>query len=145
MFVHVDEQTEFEQNGVAPEHTVPQAPQLFEFDLRSTHPLAPHTVPVHVAGAPPEPLPARPAEELPLPAVPGPSVGELAEQLIASNAEDPSVSEAPTNFARNELEFGRNRFHIRTPNLKVRRLPFESFAELTPPRRHATYIALFPL
>ncbi len=123
VFVHIDEHDPFEQKGVAPVQTLPQVPQFVLLDLVSTQE-PPHTMPTHVAGAPPELWPPAPGE-VPLPPVPPVFSGVLDEQLTASKAEAPRVSEAPTNFARNELEFGRNRFHIRTPNLKVRRLAFE--------------------
>jgi len=128
VFVHIDEHDPFEQKGVAPVQALPHMPQFEVLDLVSTQ-LPPHTVPVHVAGAPPELLFPPALGELPLPPEPPLLSGVLEEQLTASRAEAPRVSEAPTNFARNELEFGRNRFHIRTPNLKVRRLSFEGLAE----------------
>jgi len=120
---HVDVHIPLTQKGVAPVHGSPHWPQFVVLDFVSVQ-TPEHTIPAHCTGAAPlePPLPAPPGE-LPLPALPpGFCAGEPAEQLIASTAEHPSVSEAPTNFARNELDFGRNRFHIRAPNLKVRRL-----------------------
>jgi hypothetical protein len=114
---HVDEHTPLEQNALSVGHTLPHVPQFKTFDVRSVQTL------LHLEAhcGPPEP-PEPPAPgALPLPAVPGPVVGEPAEQLIASTAGNASVSRPPTNCARKELEFSRNRFHIRAPNLKFER------------------------
>lgn len=147
VLAQVAEQTEFEQKGAVAGQTMPHMPQLVALDLVSMQtPL--HMVPAHCAGAPPKlcpPLPFGalplapalrppvPLGALPLPPVPWSPGVEFDEQLMARSAVHPSVSEAPTNFARNELDFGRNRFHIRTPNLvKVRK-----GSGATPPRRNS--------
>src|SRR6478736_10026085 len=117
VFVHVLEHMLFVQNGLSVVQIVPHAPQLLALVFVSTQtPL--HVVYAHCAGAePPELLLPPVPVEVPLPPAPGSNGCEVDEQLTAKRADDPSVSEAPTNFARNVLDFGRNRFHIRTPNL----------------------------
>jgi hypothetical protein len=132
VFGHVVPHIEFAQKGIVVGQMLPHMPQFEAFDLVSTHE-TPHIVLTHCAPAPATPFDAPPTPgELPLPATPGLVVGVLAEQLMASKAGNASVSDAPTSCARNAPLFSRNRFHIRTPNLKVRRLSFEGL------RRRAT-------
>jgi hypothetical protein len=111
-------------NGLSAPHTTPHAPQFAGSEVRFLQtPL--HSV-VHTGAAPAAALPLPAPGVLVLPPAPPPPVtwsGELAEQLITSTAGSASVSSAPTYCARYEPDFSRNRFHIRTPNLKkVRRL-----------------------
>src|SRR6478609_2400426 len=119
VFAQVAEQVEFEQKGAVDGQAIPHMPQLLALVLVSTQ-RPPHVVKAHCAGAEPpvELLPPVVPVELPWPPVPSVAGEEVLEsQPTASTADAPSVSEAPMNFARFELDFGRNRFHIRTPNL----------------------------
>jgi len=103
-------------NGAVASQTLPHTPQLAGFEVKSVQTLL-HLV-AHCAVPPAVPFEPPAPGELPLPLAPlGPPVGVPAEQLTARMAEDASVSEAPTKRVRNALGFGRNRFHIKAPNL----------------------------
>jgi len=103
-------------NGAVESQTLPHAPQFMGFEVRSVQTLL-HLV-AHCAVPPAVPFDPPAPGELPLPLAPlGPPVGVPAEQLTARIAEEARVSEAPTKRARNALVFGRNRFHIKAPNL----------------------------
>jgi hypothetical protein len=122
VFGHVVPHIEFAQKGIVVGQMLPHMPQFEAFDLVSTHE-TPHIVLRHCAPAPAEPVDAPPTPgELPLPLPPSVTSCEVDEQLMASKAGNASVSDAPTSCARNAPLFSRNRFHIRTPNLKVRKV-----------------------
>jgi len=134
-------QVEATQKGLSVPHTMPQPLQFVALEVVSVQtPL--HLVAHCCAGAPAVAVAPPPAPGvLPPPALPGvPYSRPSDEQLSASTAGSMSVSAAPTNCARSELRFSRNRFHIRAPNLKSSKA-----RGATPPRRNSACFTLLPL